>query len=154
MDFEELVKIEPEIIPEDEPESESSAIGIDDPAAQAAQAGAQLSSPGQSMMNIKRMLLACYMHGDKNGEWPDTLESLLGKGIEPELLVNPAQPQLANGYIYVKPALPDDLQRDPDKKIVIYEAYETWGKGICAGFADGHVEFIKDEADFLKRLSQ
>ena len=154
MSYEELVAIEPAEKPQDEPAAESSSPGIGDPASQAAHSGAQLTRFGQTATNIKRMLLACYMYGDKNGQWPDTLESLAGQGIEPELLVNPAQPELANGYIYVKPVLPDDLQRDPDKKIVLYEAYETWGGGIYVGFADGHVEFIQDETDFLKRLSR
>ena len=154
MSYEELVAIEPAEKPQDEPAAEAASPGIDDPASQAAHTGARLTRFGQTAMNIKQMLLACFMYGDKNGQWPDTLESLLGKGIEPELLINPARPELTNGYIYIKPALPDDLQRDPDKKIVLYEAYETWDNGLYAGFADGHVEFIKDEADFLKRLSR
>ena len=154
MDFEELVKIEPEIKPEDEPATESSSVGIDDPAAQATHSGAQLTGFGRSATNIKKMLLASIMNAEKNnGQWPESLESLLGKGIESELLVNPARPDVPNGYIYIKPVRPENPQYGPEKKIVIYEAYEVWGNGIYAGFLDGHVEFIKDEADFLKRLS-
>lgn len=154
MTYDELVAIEPEDKPQPGPALESAAPGIGDPASQAAHVGTRLTRFGQSAMNIKRMVLVCYQYGDKNGQWPDTLESLLGKGIEPELLVNPARPELANGYIYIKPKLPDDMQHNPEKKIVLYEAYETWGDGIYVGFADGHVEFIKQEADFLKLLSQ
>lgn len=153
MDYEELVKIEPEAKPEDKPKSELS-IGIDDPAAQAAHSGAQLTRFGQSALNIKRMLIACYMYGDKNGEWPESLESLLGQGIESELLVNPAKPDVPNGYVYIKPVKPENSQKSPKTVVVIYEAYETWGNGIYVGFLDGHVEFIKDEAAFLKLLSQ
>lgn len=153
MNYDDLHAIESEDKPQAKQVSESS-LGIGDPATQAAQVGTRLTRFGQTAMNIKRMLLACYMYGDKNGQWPETLESLAGQGIEPELLINPARPGVANGYIYVKPVLPDDLQHNPDKKIVIYEAYETWGGGIYVGFADGHVEFVSDEEDFQKLLTQ
>jgi hypothetical protein len=129
MTYDELAAIEPEDKPQDEPALETAAPGIGDPASQAAHVGTRLTRFGQTAMNIKRMLLACYSYGDKNGQWPDSLESLAGQGIEPELL--------ANGYIYIKPNLPDDLQHNPDKKIVLYEAYETWGDGIYAGFPTG-----------------
>jgi hypothetical protein len=153
MDYEELVKIEPEVKPENKPKSEST-IGIDDPAAQAVHSGAQLTRFGQSAMNIKRMLIACFMYGQKNDQWPESLEALLGQGIEPELLVNPARPDVPNGYVYIKPVKPEHHQNSPQTVIVIYEAYETWENGIYVGFLDGHVEFVKDEAAFLKLLSQ
>ena len=146
MDYEELVGIEPA----EKPAAESSSAGIGDPAAQAAQ-GAGF---GQSAINIKKMLLACFMYAEKhNSQWPEALDQLTEHGIEPQTMINPARPDVPSGYVYVKPKA---ALSSPQiiNTIVIYEAHETWGNGIYAGFADGHVEFVKDEADFLKRLSQ
>ncbi len=92
------------------------------------------------MVNIKKMLLACFKYAStNNGQWPQTLESIAGQDdIQIE------------GHMYIPPknTVP------PQKNVVIYESYQTWGEGINVGFADGHVEFIAQEADFLKLLSQ
>ena len=38
--------------------------------------------------------------------------------------------------------------------IIVYEAYDVWSTGINVGFADGHIEFMKEESDFRKRLPE
>lgn len=108
-------------------------------------------SPAQTVpldQNIKQLLLACLLHArDNNGQWPDRLEDLTADEIDPQILTGPDHP---NGYIYRKPNDNVPIAQD----IVIYQAYQNWNDGICAGFADGHVEFFADETEFLKQLNQ
>jgi prepilin-type processing-associated H-X9-DG protein len=52
-----------------------------------------------------------------------------------------------------KQVIPDERKYSKADSVVIYEHYEQWGDGINVGFGDGHVEFMKDEAEFLKRLN-
>ncbi|HML75790.1 MAG TPA: hypothetical protein PKB02_14975 [Anaerohalosphaeraceae bacterium] len=138
MSPEQLQQIESQMPPLEQPLPEDSSRSIA-PLEDVARYG-ELQSHGQSMVNIKKMLLACFKYAStNNGQWPQTLESIAGQDdIQIE------------GHMYIPPknTVP------PQKNVVIYESYQTWGEGINVGFADGHVEFIAQEADFLKLLSQ
>jgi outer membrane lipoprotein-sorting protein len=152
MTYEDLIKIEPENVPDDNSIPNGDLL-TEDLAKVAETAGQVMSTQMrvESAQNIKQLLLACIQYAQNNdGQWPQQLEDLLSRGIDPQTLINPACPDNPNGYIFVPP-VPDSPIAET---IVIYEAYDEWNDGINAGFADSHVEFIKNEADFLERLSQ
>ena len=109
---------------------------------------AQLASRSQSSVNMTRILKICLDYVEENGgEWPNNLYNLVDYGLNKETLVNPRQPERKNGYVYLKPE-----GRLSTSDVILYEAYDGWDGGINVGFADGHIEFIKKESDFSKRL--
>jgi prepilin-type processing-associated H-X9-DG protein len=119
-------------------------ISMDGPSERAS----QLKNRAKSAVNIHQILKNCHMYAEDNGdEWPNSLSDLLSYGLYEEALVNPRQPERENGYVYLKP----EGSLSPSD-IVLYEAYGSWSDGINVGFADGHIEFIKEELDFGKRL--
>lgn len=137
MSPEQLQQIESQMPAQDQPTVESPSSSI--PPLEDTARYAQLESRGQNMINIKKMLLAGFKYaGENNGQWPATIDLLAGPDIKTE------------GHIYILP----NKAISPQKNVVIYESYETWGDGINVGFADGHVEFIKNEADFQNLLPQ
>jgi len=95
----------------------------------------------KSAVNMDRILKACREYVDEHdGQWPDNLQDLAKYGVNKPAL---------EGYIYLKPpASPSE------SRIVLYEAYDSWNDGIGVGFADGHIEFIKEESDFKNRLGK
>lgn len=97
----------------------------------------------KSATQIKQLLLAGLKYARENGQWPATLEDF---GIE--AMVKSQWPRDGYGYI------PPQQQWPNAQSVVIYENCEQWGEGINVGFGDGHVEFIREEAEFLKRLAQ
>jgi prepilin-type processing-associated H-X9-DG protein len=105
----------------------------------------------QSMNNIKQLMLGLIIaaNEDKTGQYPQKVEDAL-KGIDggDKTLINPRQPADRVGYVYVRP--PDGLKADA-QRLVIYEKFTNW-EGVAVGFADGHVEFISDKAQFQKLL--
>ncbi len=104
----------------------------------------------QSATNMKKIVVACYQYSEKNqGQWPDNLDALADYEISSDILANPVRPDLKIDYIYLKPP-----QNASPQKVVLYEAYDTWSDGINVAFYDGHVEFVKGEADFKKMLTE
>lgn len=101
----------------------------------------------ESMKNIKQLLLAGYAYAEKTGQWPETLNEF--PGVDPAVFVNPARPDDPDGYVYIQP----QQQYPSAELVVIYEKYDQWKGGINVGFGDGHVEFVKDEAQFLQQLA-
>ncbi len=99
----------------------------------------QMTSRVQSAENMNNILKTCLNYVEINhGKWPNSIDDFAKYELDPECI---------KGYVYLKPKghlSPSD--------IILYEAYETWGSGLNAGFADGHIEFIKKESDFKKRL--
>jgi outer membrane lipoprotein-sorting protein len=108
----------------------------------------QLASRAQSAGNMHQILKICLDYVEENGsEWPNSLYDLVNYGLDKDTLLNPRQPERENGYVYLKPE-----GRLSPSDIILYEAYDGWGDGINVGFTDGHIEFIKEESDFSKRL--
>jgi len=103
-----------------------------------------------SSANVHRILMACKKYvAEHNGQWPDSLQDLAEYGVDNKILVNPRQPALETGYIYLKPpASPSE------SRIVLYEVYGSWNDGINVGSANYHVEFMKEESDFKNRLGE
>jgi hypothetical protein len=97
---------------------------------------------GRTMVNI---LMACMIYQQEHdGRWPARLQDLDRYGITAEVLKNPRYPGLEVGYVYRPPA-PDALW---DRTLVLWEIPDEWGAGINVGFADTHVKFISDRAEF------
>ncbi len=106
-----------------------------------------------SANNIKQIMMGCIMYAnDHKGQWPPNLESIVeGNYVPAEVLVGPMREGEKVGYVYVRPASP--LNKIDPRAAVVYERHETWGEGVNVGYADGHVEYVKDEARFRKAMS-
>lgn len=105
-----------------------------------------------SASNMRQMLIACVMYANENkGQWPATLEVALGQQQMPveQLMTNPARPNAKPGYIYVQPA---EAKHVNGQMLVVYEAFDKWPGQVNVGFADGHVEAIRDEQRFQQLL--
>jgi outer membrane lipoprotein-sorting protein len=103
-----------------------------------------------SALNMDRILKACREYvNEHNGQWPDNLEDLAEYGLDKDVFTNPRQPAREVGYIYLKPPVSPS-----ESRIVLYEAYDVWDGGINIGFADYHVQFIKQESDFKSQLAK
>lgn len=99
-------------------------------------------------MRMNEIMRACRVYvQEHNGQWPEQLQDLLRYGLASDALVNPRQPGLAIGYVYVKP----DGPASPEQ-VVLYERYDVWGDGINVGCANGHIEFVKNENALKDRL--
>jgi outer membrane lipoprotein-sorting protein len=103
-----------------------------------------------SATNMDRILKACRKYvSEHGGRWPDSLQELAKYGLTKDILTNPRQPSRELGYVYLKPPA-----SPLDSRIVLYEAYDIWNGGINVGFANYHVQFIKKEPEFKKRLKE
>ena len=100
--------------------------------------------------NMLKILLACIVYAQENeDQWPDSLQDLIPRRLARDTLINPGQPERENAYIYIKPGTPISPQQ-----VVLYEKYDSWGDGINVGYADGHVQFIKEESNFKNDLQK
>ncbi|MDB5291703.1 MAG: hypothetical protein JWL69_2944, partial [Phycisphaerales bacterium] len=108
----------------------------------------------KSASNIRQLILACLIYANEHkNEFPDSLEeSLKGMDMPRDVMTNPSDPARKPGYVYVKPPPLKDLAH-ADSRVVVYEAFDAWDTGINVGFADGHAEFIQDQAVFVKLLN-
>jgi prepilin-type processing-associated H-X9-DG protein len=75
------------------------------------------------------------------------------------ILKNIRDPSRKPGYTYNDPHGLLNKIPHPDSWVLVYDAYDKWPvihgvSGINAGFADGHVEFIADEAKFKTQLAE
>lgn len=104
----------------------------------------------KSAVNVDRILKACRKYvQDHGGQWPNNLHELTEYGVGQDTLSNPRQPAREVGYVYLKPpASPSE------SRIVLYETYKAWEGGINVGFANYHLQFIKEESAFEKLLKQ
>src|SRR5439155_10783394 len=100
----------------------------------------------RSAGNIRQVLMACIMYSnDHKGQWPDDFKAMDNYFRGPqakEVLTNSAKPDLKPAYVYLKPQLP---LAEPYKVMVVYESHTDFGGGVNVGFADGHVEFVKNK---------
>ena len=110
----------------------------------------KLTKRMNSAKKMKKILLNCIMYAQEHeNQWPDNLQDLTQRGLASDTFINPGQPERENGYIYIKPSTPISPQQ-----VVLYEAHDSWGDGINIGYADGHVQFIKEESNFKKDLQK
>ena len=102
---------------------------------------------------IRRLWQAAIAYWSVNQKWPEDFAAMEKNLDGPQgakmALLNPRQPNRPVGFVYVKP----QGQGQPNAQtVVIYEAYDKWGEGINVGYGDGRVEFVADEAEFIKQL--
>jgi len=110
----------------------------------------KLTNRMKSAKNMQKILLACMVYAkDHKDQWPDSLQDLTQRRLARDTLINPRQPERESGYIYIKPSTPISPQQ-----VVLYEAHDSWADGINVGYADGHVQFIKEESNFKKDLQK
>ena len=110
----------------------------------------KLTKRMKSAKNMQKILLACIVYAkDHEDQWPDSLQDLTQRRLARDTLINPRQPERENGYIYIKPSTPILPQQ-----VVLYEAHDSWGDGINVGYADVHVQFIKEESNFKNDLQK
>lgn len=104
----------------------------------------------KSAVNMDRIIKACRKYvNEHNGQWPDSLQELTIYGLDKDVFTNPGQPAREVGYVYLKPPTSPS-----ESRIVLYEAHNVWDGGINVGFANYHIEFIKEESDFKNRLGE
>jgi prepilin-type processing-associated H-X9-DG protein len=110
-----------------------------------------------SMSNIRQQLQGIMMYANEHkDEVPDNLQAVaeyFGGGAE-RVFTNPLRPKANPGYIYIKPPVRLSRIKDPSARLMIYEAFEQWPGQVNVGFADGHVEPVKDEASFRALLQE
>ena len=110
----------------------------------------KLRERSQTASSMMQILKTCLVYAqDHDGQWPNSLQDLTKYGLVKDTFINPRQPEREIGYVYLKPSTPL-----PPSRIVLYEAYDSWGDGINVGFVDGHVEFIKEESHFKNQLEK
>ncbi|UCF16586.1 MAG: hypothetical protein JSW59_03820 [Phycisphaerales bacterium] len=103
-----------------------------------------------SAAKMDRILKACREYvNEHGGQWPDSLHELESYGLDEEIFTNPRQPKREVGYIYLKPPISES-----ESRIVLFEAYDVWNGGINVGFANYHVQFIKQESDLKNQLEK
>jgi len=107
----------------------------------------------RSMNNIRQLILGCLQYADAHkGDWPDDLEKAVkADDIGLDVLVNPVNPGSKPGYTYLNPRKAADI-KDYSGRLVIYET-EGGPTGRRVGFADGHVQVVK-EPEFQKYLKE
>jgi prepilin-type processing-associated H-X9-DG protein len=111
-----------------------------------------------SMNNMRQIILGCYNYAENhNKKWPasmDELSKMPDLSESPQIFNNPRPRKSGgkSGYVYLPPK---DLSqvKDVSRLIVLYEAYDDWDGGIGVGYADGHVEFVQNQAEFKKQLA-
>jgi hypothetical protein len=103
-----------------------------------------------SMSHERQLLLGCVMYADQHqGQFPPSLDEAAKQADATGALVDPQRPDQRPGYRYVKPAAGT---KTPSDRLVLYEAFGQFGDGVSVGFADGHVEWVGDEAHFQQLL--
>lgn len=107
-----------------------------------------------SMSNMRQIILGCILYAqDHDGKLPESLDAVEVYVGDKNVFSNPRQPGRKRGYIYVRPSKPYDKLMNIEELVLLYEAYDEWGEGIGVGFADGHVEFMKDRDRFIELLA-
>jgi len=114
----------------------------------------RLAKRAVSMSRIHNILNCCMMHkSDNKDQWPKDLRSIEDYLGSREMLKNPDDPSRSIGYGYIRPPRQSRIE-DPSRRLVVYELREDWTRGVAVGFADGHVEAIKDRDKFRKLLDE
>lgn len=113
----------------------------------------QQAKRSASAANVRQIVLGCIMYSaDHKGQWPEKLSMIDSYLKTKTVLVNPQRPNDPVGYVYVRPTLSSDSK--PGQVPVVYEVHESWGDGIWVGYADGHVEFVKNQTRFEQQLDK
>ena len=108
-----------------------------------------------SLANLRTIAQAVHVYAaDHQGRCPESLQAMIRLGVLTDrTLANPLRPEHAVGYVYLSP---DAKINDVDPQAIIaHEMYETWpAEGLGVVFADGHAEWLTDEARFKTGLAR
>jgi prepilin-type processing-associated H-X9-DG protein len=121
------------------------------PAFTEARAGAMRK---MSLANINMILKMCYTWAASHQDtFPPDLQTLVKDKMLPHGTRNPLRPDLGDaGYVYLPPA--QSISKTDGGQMVLYEAHKYFGQGVNVGFADGHVEWVSDQARFKELLKK
>jgi hypothetical protein len=110
----------------------------------------------RTINNAKQILLGCRMYETDNKKWPDNLKILTAKGSyldNANVLKSPDHPDQEIGYEYLIPGK-NSAKYPTGEHVVLFEKYSTWPKlGLCVGFMDGSVQWIKEQSRFDSMLA-
>jgi prepilin-type processing-associated H-X9-DG protein len=113
-----------------------------------------------SANNVGQFGRALHIYWGTKNQWPDDLRQMMEVSMQrpydesDDVLVNPQRPKMRPAYVYRKPGVPISKVSNPGAMIFLYERYDEWGDGINVGFLDGHVTFIRDQAEFEQMLAR
>lgn len=111
-----------------------------------------------SMSNMRQLLMGVVMYANEHrNAYPDKLEDVAkymgGPQMIQRLMTNPVRPQQQPGYVYIKPKTEAGKPvANASETAILYETFDKWPGAVSMGFADGHVEQVRDEATFKKML--
>ncbi len=109
-----------------------------------------------SMRNIRIIHMGIMLYAeDHDGTYPPNLQALVdSEFLSARSLINPLQPDLPIGYVYLPPQNKAQQIKSPSQVILVYEAHTEWGEGVVVGYADGHVEHLTDPERFNNLLGK
>ena len=119
-------------------ELDESLFSLEAPAGYELQHDSEMYDRMKSGSDMSRILKACAIYDNQQGQWPDSLQELDLPSIDD------------SSYIYLKPS----AQQQRGRRIVLHDAYDVWEGGINVGFTDYRVEFIEEEAEFRQLLER
>lgn len=112
----------------------------------------------KSASNMRQLLIGVAIYAsEKNQALPNKLpddiyQHIGGENGVPYVWVSPTHPEANPPYIYIRAAEKMSAIKEPSKVVILHENYTKWAGGVNVGFADGHVEWIDNEAQFKKLL--
>ncbi len=106
-----------------------------------------------SAKNMEELVKGCLAYSkDHNGQWPDSLEELLGKyGITEAHFSNPSEKDRKIGYVYLKP---EGASLGPGQLVICDDFHVEWKEGIKGATVSGRLKVIADEEEFKKFLEK
>jgi len=107
------------------------------------------------MGNAAAILRGVHMYYSDHKTWPEDLDALVKAGlVRPKALKTwRKEPAGKVPFVYIKPPVPLEKLDRPGERLILHETFDRWTGEVAVGFADGHVEFIRDRAR-LERLLQ
>jgi len=105
-----------------------------------------------AMVNARNVFMGAMTYHQQHGSWPASIAAMIDGGIlTGEQASNPRLPERAIGYEFYPPRATDTYDAH---EAVILEPLEAWPGGTCVGFADGHVDWVDDEATYRRLLRE
>jgi prepilin-type processing-associated H-X9-DG protein len=121
-------------------------------------------TPGLVMAREEARLAASISHfrgvsqglqiyaAEHEGTWPDDLDALVQAGMIDKRMLQVAHRPAAR-IVYRKPPMPQEKLENPSRVVVLYESVgDNWPGRAIVGFADGHVEVIRDAEGYRKLI--
>jgi hypothetical protein len=96
------------------------------------------------MSNMREVIQQAFLAAAANGDqWPASLDAL---HLDPALTASPRD--LQNPALVYHPWTPDQLANtpNPDQLPVLWEQPNATTDGLSVGFADGHIEWLPNQA--------